>query len=782
MAERSTGAERTPIPCPVKIRVALFIFLFLCTSASGQTYYFSGQGDDANTGLSKASPWRSLSKLEGIPLGAGDSVFLERGSVFFGTLSIQGRGREDNEIYAGAYGTGKNPVITGTAEIKNWQPTAINLWVATCASCKAQPANLFIDGVSQPLGRFPDEGYLTITKSFNNQFSFGDSTLPFPDHVWEGAEVVMKSSRWTIDNIPVIRYVNRTFDLLLPASEKVQGGFGYFIQKHPSTLDRNGEWFFDAETKQLYLYGDNSSAPVEKVTAVSVADVGLSISYSEFVRIENITIKSHALTGVRLMSSDQVTLTSLEISGSGVNGMVVSGCRNTMVQQCTIRDSNNNGVEWENNVDGRFLHNAIIGTGIRPGRGQAGNGTYIALAITGSRSEGNIIRSNWIDSTGYIGIDFRTGKTTIADNVISNFCLVKDDGAGIYTWNNQDGHNTIEGNTIRFGRGCGEGTPEPDQRRASGIYIDDRSKNIAIIGNRVSFCSTAGIFIHNSTAIAIKRNILYANGNHLTNTTKAQLFIQRDAIVPVLNTTLDLDVRDNLFSSPYEGTYGVYFSAEKAEDLYAPGSFAKNTYRSRNAESIIGRFYDADGLCDAPETFDLKAWQAATGLEAGSVFIPDHTADPLTNGKNLIRNSALNHGIHGWITWPDNAAILHEKNSSHDASLKAQPPVGGESLVYHAGFALDAGKTYCLKFSARSATRAKIEFAALAASAPWHSLGRYTCFSADTDFRTFTWYFIPVVGSNNARVNFKSNVTFWLDNVTLREVIAPDDIRSRSAE
>lgn len=757
------------------MRVALFIVLLQCTSAFAQNYYFSSRGDDNNTGLSKTSAWRSLSKLDDTTLSAGDSVFLERGSVFFGTLSIQGSGHEGNEIYAGAYGTGQNPVITGAAEINNWQPTDTNLWVALCASCKAQPANLFIDGVSQPLGRSPDEGYLTITKSFNNQFSFGDSTLPFPDHFWEGAEVVMKSSRWTIDNIPVIRYASRTFGLLLPASEKVQEGFGYFIQKHPSTLSSNGEWFFDAETRQLYLYGDARGAPVEKMTAVSVADVGVSISYSEYVRIENITIKSQALTGVRLMSSDHVTLTALEISGSGVNGMVVSGCRNTTVQQCTIRDSDNNGVEWEDNVNGHFLNNAIIGTGLRPGRGQAGNGTYIALVITGTRSEGNIIRNNRIDSTGYIGIDFRTGKTTIADNVISNFCLVKDDGAGIYTWNNPHGDNTIEGNTISFGRGSGEGTPGPDQRHASGIYIDDRSKNIAIIGNRVSFCSTAGIFIHNSTAIAIKGNILYANGNHLTNATKAQLFIQRDAIVPVLNTTLDLDVRDNLFASPHEGTYGAYFSAEKAEDLYAPGSFTKNTYRSRNAENIIGRFYEDDGLCDAPETFDLKAWQAATGLEAESVFIPDHTAGPLANGKNLIRNSALNHGTDGWITWPDNAAILHEKNAAHDGSLKAQIPPGGEALVYHAGFALDAGKTYCLTFSVRSATRAKIEFVALAASAPWHSLGRYTCFSADTAFRTFTWYFIPVLSSYNARVNFKSNVTFWLDNVTLREVITPDE-------
>jgi len=76
-----------------------------------------------------------------------------------------------------------------------------------------------------------------------------------------------------------------------------------------------------------------------------------------------------------------------------------------------------------------------------------------------------------------------------------------------------------------------------------------------------------------------------------------------------------------------------------------------------------------------------------------------------------------------------------------------------------------------LSFSARSKATAKIEFAPLMASSPWAALDDYTCFSMDTVFRSFSYFFKPDQSSNDARVNFKCNTTFWMDNVTLCEVI-----------
>ena len=103
------------------------------------------------------------------------------------------------------------------------------------------------------------------------------------------------------------------------------------------------------------------------------------------------------------------------------------------------------------------------------------------------------------------------------------------------------------------------------------------------------------------------------------------------------------------------------------------------------------------------------------------------------------------------------------------------PPAGKEALLYHPGFALDNHKTYRLSFSVRSSAKGKLEFAPLSATSPWHALGSYACFPMDTAHRTITWFFKPNKSSRNARVNFKSDITFWISDVSLREITPPSD-------
>jgi len=105
------------------------------------------------------------------------------------------------------------------------------------------------------------------------------------------------------------------------------------------------------------------------------------------------------------------------------------------------------------------------------------------------------------------------------------------------------------------------------------------------------------------------------------------------------------------------------------------------------------------------------------------------------------------------------------------SSLKLQfLPGKQEALLYHAGFSLSANKWYRLSFFARSVVQSKIEFAPLMATAPWETLGASACFSIDTAFKSFSYVFKPLKSFKDARVNFKSNATFWIDNVKLYEL------------
>jgi parallel beta-helix repeat protein len=188
-----------------------------------------------------------------------------------------------------------------------------------------------------------------------------------------------------------------------------------------------------------------------------------------------------------------------------------------------------------------------------------------------------LFQYNTIDSTGYIGIDFRAGNISIKNNHITNFCLRKDDGAAIYTWGNTQGHNIVEDNIIENGIGTGEGSANSNQLFASGIYIDDRSSHVQVKGNTVSHCATAGIFLHNARFITVANNILTGNGSSIANKEKGQLYIKLDTLGKRGDdTALHLSVSYNLFIVERDAAYCVYLSSEKNEDLYQLGTFNLN--------------------------------------------------------------------------------------------------------------------------------------------------------------------------------------------------------------
>ena len=70
---------------------------------SGNTYYVSNAGDDANDGRSPASAWKTLSRVSEAELSYGDGVLFCRGDIFRGQLMTA------PGVSYGAYGKGEKP-------------------------------------------------------------------------------------------------------------------------------------------------------------------------------------------------------------------------------------------------------------------------------------------------------------------------------------------------------------------------------------------------------------------------------------------------------------------------------------------------------------------------------------------------------------------------------------------------------------------------------------------------------------------------------------------------
>ncbi|MBL18496.1 MAG: hypothetical protein CMC82_01530 [Flavobacteriaceae bacterium] len=96
----------------IKYQVFVLLLSFsLC--AQNQYYLSSSTGNDNNNG-SQTQPWKTLSKLSNTTLGPGDTVYFKKGDTFRGHYVVNGSGTEGNPITFKSYGSGNQPVISGS--------------------------------------------------------------------------------------------------------------------------------------------------------------------------------------------------------------------------------------------------------------------------------------------------------------------------------------------------------------------------------------------------------------------------------------------------------------------------------------------------------------------------------------------------------------------------------------------------------------------------------------------------------------------------------------------
>jgi len=748
---------------PLRTIVLIWFVLQINARLWSASYYLSENGKDSNRGTVLTEPWQTLAPLSKIlpNLAPGDSILFERGSTFRGNLEIFRSGTKEKSIYIGAYGSGRNPVIKGSILLSDWTVYKKNIWVTDCQTCKPLLCQFFINGSSQPLGRFPDIGYRSL-QAYQSKNSFTDSTLSFPDDYWKNAEVVVKSSRWTIDKLPVSDFHKNEFTSITSPSYSLESGLGYFIQNHINTLNRNGEWYFDPSSQKLYLYFDDPLTIKNLKTEVAIYTDGLIMNKTRFVRIENLEFNQFTGTGIQIKDSDYISIEAITIKNT-TNGLEISECKNPIVKNNRIENSSNNGVEWKNNDKGEFTGNEITKTGMVAGQGKSGNGTYISLLINGeSPHSENLFINNRIDSTGYIGIDFRTGGNVIKNNLVQNFCLIKDDSAGIYTWGNHYGNNIIEENIILNGKGNGEGTLYPAFRHANGIYIDDNSSNITMKDNTIAYCSQSGIFIHNSDSLKICHNTLFGNGDHFANKEKSQLYIRQDEIVKHKTLTALEITRNKLFATN-ENSYCVYWSTSEKENYNQFKNFYINQYFAPNSNQVFAYSYKEEQMCDAPKGYSLNEWQGVSQQDEHSTF------KFLPSSYRSTRTLLAPKSNKEWMIWPEGSKI--QSSNKPENYIEVIPPNQSEVLLYQSNITVKKNSTYRLTFMARSNTHGTVEFVPLMANSPWAALGDYTCFSLEPVFKKFTYLFQVSTDYAEARLNFKTNQQWQIKNVQLEEVV-----------
>ncbi|MEK6777823.1 MAG: right-handed parallel beta-helix repeat-containing protein [bacterium] len=132
--------------------------------AYGATYYISNAGSDLNDGLRKATPWRTISRIDRSwqEISTGDDILFKRGDTFSdAVLGIQKGGTITDGLVIGAYGAGPKPVLDGQGTLRG----AISLTTPNISYVSIQDLDIRNTGLGQSILIAADNlAHITISR------------------------------------------------------------------------------------------------------------------------------------------------------------------------------------------------------------------------------------------------------------------------------------------------------------------------------------------------------------------------------------------------------------------------------------------------------------------------------------------------------------------------------------------------------------------------------------------------------------------------------------------
>lgn len=593
------------------------LLLLISTNLFATNYFVANAGSDGAAGTIGA-PWQTVPKVNGFAFNSGDTVFFNRGDKFAGPIVLNRSG-----IVIDAYGTGAIPEITGLTEVSSWSSIGGGLYETTIGS--ASTLNMvLLDDVVQPIGRWPKSGYLT-SQSHSGTTQIGSSAIGSALS-YVGGELVIRPVHWIIQRGTVSAQTSTTvnyapFSTPIGSVYQQTDGFGFFFQNHINACTALGDWAYNGTTHKLTMFF-GGGGPGSHVVRVTTVDKLVSGSSKSNIKIRNINLTGANTRNVELTSCSAITIDGSIINYSGQDGVWINATTGLSILNSTINNSMNNGITGNSAGTPTITNCTIKNSGRIAGMGVSGDGQYQATAYLGNSLN---IQNCIIDSSGYIGIDFRGTSSLIKRNYVTNFCLVKDDGAGIYTWSPSQSGSRVTENIVMYGKGNPSGTTDT-KGAASGIYMDDNATGVEIDHNTSAYNAFSGILFHNCNNINVHDNTFFNNG--VAQYTGGQAYYSSSSTTGPISA---ISLNNNIFFSK-NGLLDVT-NVDPAGSTFPFFTTADNNYYCRPLNESGDFSLNRGGTFTHP---DLAGWRTATSKEGASQKTPVAVTD--TNKIRLVIN------------------------------------------------------------------------------------------------------------------------------------------------
>ncbi len=537
--------------------------------AANTTYYVSmSDGQDSDNGLTELTAFQTIAKVNSLNLQQGDKVLFKCGDVWRGEmLTITKSGASGNPITFGSYPTSNcanKPILSGAQAITGWSVSSGNIYVATLSATTFPNGinQLFRNGSRLTMGRWPnldngDGGYATVSAHSGNQLTANTA----PPAGLTGGTIHLKVIRWSMVNRDITGQSGSTLTLnenvACPYTSNCTG-WGFFINNSLNTLDREGEWYYNKTTRQVYLYtttNPNSSTIEGSVVlktddrnwgainfgpdmGVQIHDVvidnfeirdwfrsgivsptNLHPDENSYLTMRNNTIRNVDDTGINLW-------TWVYDAGDGKSGW--RGGNNILIQNNLIDGANSFGIHTPSRmttIEGNTIRNIGLIANLNEagmGCGKDGwegscteDGAGLRIYVDGDSPDrsgyGFTVQYNRFENIGAGGIQTFGYNSTFANNVFNRTCISKGDCGAINTFGSHVNNIQILNNVITDTIGNTDGTHSEFRALFGfGLYIDMNSTNVNSSGNTIARSTGTGILYQNSSG-NIQNNTLFDN-------------------------------------------------------------------------------------------------------------------------------------------------------------------------------------------------------------------------------------------------------------------------------
>ena len=637
-------------------------------------------GSDLNDGLGLGSAFGTIQQAANIAQ-PGDTVEI-RGGTYREQVSLPRSGTADNPIVFRAFNN-EDVTITTTDLLTGFTQTPEtndnpNVYVATLAGSttnsllNSHELTVFVDGVVVQAARNRNSADYLRSNTWSTVNSSGGNQLQDTDLIGvgdlTGGFIRVRTNAFAIRSFRIIDHNTNNGTVTLDGNVGNVNGRDYLAHDARSLVDSPGEWYFDEETNQFFIFVPGGGNPNNRVVEVTRRAEAFDTNGNDYLHFHDFrltggdfqTFATSAFSGpqsnnlliqnVHVIAPDRIfspdfgtTRTSINFSG---NNNIVRDSEFEQLWSAAIRINGSN-----NQIINNYIHDAAFN-----GSGSGG------IAINGALRNGgdNLISHNTFARHGRSAIVVTDSQRDLIQfNTFSEVALITADTGAVYNFNGSFGNSVYRYNTFF----------DIDAELSTGFYVDNFVTDV-VFHNNITYGARAFGFKANQP----NAFILQYNNTAFNNGRFDIAFPQFDSQYASRfynNITSTIDVDATRGSDPLDVSNNFVSSSSFNFQNTGVGDF-----RLRSNSGAIDSGIEIPGITDG----FAGAAPDAGAIEFGSpLFETGHNFNASPNpvfdlgapiyGSNLVTNSSFERGFAGFTTTGSPTIFSQLASNLRDAAL-----------------------------------------------------------------------------------------------------------------